>query len=263
MRLSRHEQEELQHVLRVLLTAGNHDTFDDWRDAVNAAMKPLLGADLAAFVCFTDEAAHMHSSDIARIDEYVPLTAAMDARIGLWERQRQQVVWNRRSLWGTHLEEMRRSEYYHDFIRPIRAFDTIGLTVELPASRRLASLHLCHDTEKGTRFGQRGIALLNLIAPVFRAGIGGALAHFFPESHGAPRFRRGDARHVIAASEAGSRLTRREREVVTLLARRRSNREIADGLGMSPSTAKRHTENVLRKLGLTSRHDVERVIGDD
>lgn len=51
-------------------------------------------------------------------------------------------------------------------------------------------------------------------------------------------------------------LTRREREVARLLARGLSNREVAEALGISPHTARRHTESVMRKLGVASRMQV-------
>lgn len=51
-------------------------------------------------------------------------------------------------------------------------------------------------------------------------------------------------------------LTPRQVEVALLLARRRSNREIADTLGISAHTAKRHTEQVFMKLDVSSRAQV-------
>jgi DNA-binding CsgD family transcriptional regulator len=51
-------------------------------------------------------------------------------------------------------------------------------------------------------------------------------------------------------------LTERESEVARLLADRYSNQEIADALGISGFTAERHTERILRKLGVASRRDV-------
>lgn len=51
-------------------------------------------------------------------------------------------------------------------------------------------------------------------------------------------------------------LTPRELEVVQLLARGMTDRAIAETLHVSWHTARRHTERVLRKLGVGSRHDV-------
>jgi len=48
-------------------------------------------------------------------------------------------------------------------------------------------------------------------------------------------------------------LTVREREVVTLIAGGRSNREIADALVLSVRTVERHIENVYNRLGISGR----------
>jgi non-specific serine/threonine protein kinase len=55
----------------------------------------------------------------------------------------------------------------------------------------------------------------------------------------------------LAAEELG--LTPREREVLTLLARGLSDKEIADGLFISPRTAMTHVGNILAKLGVNKR----------
>jgi NarL family two-component system response regulator LiaR len=49
------------------------------------------------------------------------------------------------------------------------------------------------------------------------------------------------------------RLTRREREVLELIARGRSNKRIASELGISEKTVKAHVGHVLAKLGVTDR----------
>jgi DNA-binding CsgD family transcriptional regulator len=51
-------------------------------------------------------------------------------------------------------------------------------------------------------------------------------------------------------------LTAREAEVARLLARRLSAAELADALGISVHTARRHTESVMRKLGVHSRQEL-------
>jgi DNA-binding CsgD family transcriptional regulator len=50
-----------------------------------------------------------------------------------------------------------------------------------------------------------------------------------------------------------SGLSRREREVVRLLASGRTNREIAHALVLSPRTVDMHVRNILRKLDCRSR----------
>jgi len=53
-------------------------------------------------------------------------------------------------------------------------------------------------------------------------------------------------------SRPGQRLSGREREIVQLLAEGKSNKEVADALGISVRTAETHRASILRKLGLDS-----------
>jgi len=48
-------------------------------------------------------------------------------------------------------------------------------------------------------------------------------------------------------------LSEREREVLQFLAKGLSNKEIAVNMRISPSTVKRHVENILRRLHLKNR----------
>ncbi len=54
-------------------------------------------------------------------------------------------------------------------------------------------------------------------------------------------------------TETDCPLTGREKRVLLLVAKAQSNKEIAVSLKISPSTVKRHVENILRKLGLKNR----------
>ena len=62
-----------------------------------------------------------------------------------------------------------------------------------------------------------------------------------------------------AALRLPSPLTRREREVLALLAEGRSNRQIADTLFISESTAGVHVSNILGKLGVSGRTEAAAV----
>jgi two-component system response regulator NreC len=55
-----------------------------------------------------------------------------------------------------------------------------------------------------------------------------------------------------------SSLTRREREVLTLIAEGLTNKQIGERLGISPKTVARHRDNVTGKLSLSSRAELTR-----
>jgi two-component system, NarL family, response regulator NreC len=54
------------------------------------------------------------------------------------------------------------------------------------------------------------------------------------------------------AGQTGKRLTAREREIIQLLSEGRSNKEVAQVLGISIRTAEKYRANILRKLSLNS-----------
>jgi DNA-binding CsgD family transcriptional regulator len=51
-------------------------------------------------------------------------------------------------------------------------------------------------------------------------------------------------------------LTPRQRQVIAQLARGRSNLEVAAALGISPRTAKAHTDEIRRRLGVEKRRQI-------
>jgi len=100
----------------------------------------------------------------------------------------------------------------------------------------------------------------------------GELLNRLPLDDGGVRFAgrvmaafRGEGTLPVAA--AGTRngtgpLTDREFEILELLARRLSNKEIARRIYVAPGTVKRHTENIYKKLGVHRRHDaVTKAVG--
>lgn len=77
-----------------------------------------------------------------------------------------------------------------------------------------------------------------------------AIAFALGEAEAAPR------PTAMAGPAQPSPLTRRETEVAALVAEGFTNQQIADRLVISIRTAEAHVENILRKLGVSSRHAV-------
>jgi DNA-binding NarL/FixJ family response regulator len=69
---------------------------------------------------------------------------------------------------------------------------------------------------------------------------------------------RGESRSTAAPNSIGS-LTQREREVFQLLALGKSNKDIARELDISLGTAKKHRENLQRKLDCHSTAELARL----
>jgi DNA-binding NarL/FixJ family response regulator len=70
-----------------------------------------------------------------------------------------------------------------------------------------------------------------------------------------------DGRSALDVSLEELGLTRREREVLALLAEGHSNRQIAEALFISENTAGVHVSNILGKLGVGTRTEAAAVAG--
>ncbi|MBV9523166.1 MAG: response regulator transcription factor [Alphaproteobacteria bacterium] len=72
------------------------------------------------------------------------------------------------------------------------------------------------------------------------------------EGNGAPRSN-GAAPSLRASNEPWSDLTRRQRDVLNLIAQGKSNKLIADALEMSESTVKAHVKQIIKRLHVANR----------
>ncbi len=135
------------------------------------------------------------------------------------------------------------------------------MTREAPDCRVVVLTY--HDDEtrmmSALRAGARGYLLKTVAPEELWAHVRAAAAGETPIS-GSLTLRLINAleqRHLLPSDEAeGVALTPRERELVNLVARGHTNREIGRTLYMSESTVKLHLRNLLRKLHLHSRAEL-------
>ncbi|HUQ19975.1 MAG TPA: helix-turn-helix transcriptional regulator, partial [Gemmatimonadaceae bacterium] len=80
-------------------------------------------------------------------------------------------VWNRWRLHGSNLRQFWSSEIHQDFLAPNKIFDSMGLTIPIRGAAKPATLFF-HAERPGTpQFGERGVSLLGLLLPAFKAGV--------------------------------------------------------------------------------------------
>jgi two-component system, NarL family, response regulator LiaR len=121
-------------------------------------------------------------------------------------------------------------------------------------------LSMFEDAElllEAVKAGAAGYVLKNASEPELRAAMSDALAGNFPVDRHLVRdvLRRvaSSARSVQVPVAPPALLSSREREVLELLARGCTNREIAEQLVITSSTVKVHVEHILAKLGVSDR----------
>ena len=130
------------------------------------------------------------------------------------------------------------------------------LTEEIPQTRVLM-LTVSEDADdllETLRAGAAGYLLKNIDTEYFveairRAADGESVVS--PEMTG--KLVAGLKRQTSTVSPEKDVLTAREREILAVLARGASNKEIAREFELAESTVKIHVQNILRKLNLTSR----------
>ncbi|WP_407280530.1 response regulator transcription factor [Aromatoleum evansii] len=145
--------------------------------------------------------------------------------------------------------------------------DAAAMLVEEAPGSHVLMLTVSEDAEdliETLRAGACGYLLKNIEADTLTAAIVRAAAGesvISPQMMGKlvqgvrgapPKASAEAAAPAVVASEL-NKLSPREREILVLVARGQSNKEIARTLDLAESTVKIHVQNVLRKLGLTSR----------
>jgi DNA-binding CsgD family transcriptional regulator len=175
LRLTQHDQSLVAAATRALVSPLGAPSFEDWLREVNRTLKELLWADKASFMF------PVGAGEIRTASDEVPSPVLqtymreklpeIDRRWEVRKRTVQLGAFNRAVIYGDNLPQLYASEYYNEYLVPNRAFDTIGLATSLGSPDNVVNLYFHHDRATGRRFGSRGLALVRMLYPAFRAGV--------------------------------------------------------------------------------------------
>ncbi len=143
------------------------------------------------------------------------------------------------------LREFRRLELYQEFFRHLSVNHQIAVTI--PSSNALVIGIALNRTRRD--FSERDRSVLDLIRPHL------AQAYRNTAERTTLQERAEAAEGALWSSPATvlASLTRREHDVLVLVADGKTNLQIADRLSLSPRTVQKHLEHVYDKLGVRSR----------
>jgi DNA-binding CsgD family transcriptional regulator len=131
--------------------------------------------------------------------------------------------------------ELHRSELYAEWFRP--AGVEYELELALPSPQWHTRTFIFDRRGRSSRdFDERDRLVLDLLKP-----------------HLIRRWEQAEARRLAAEENDAAQLTVREREVLSWVARGKTNPQIAELLWLSPATVRKHLENVYGKLGVNTR----------
>ena len=253
--------ERLDRALTTILSPLAHQRCDDWRLAVESSVGELLDGDHVVFgLPRAGLAMHIHSMNLGgqpqraiqtlfgRMPDLPP-----DPWLQIAERERLRSnaeVWSRiRAFLRATAGEpaaLRRSAFLGEVLTPVHMCDSEN--IDWPVGDGHTALCISYSNVETSVHSRRASprhaagALLRLLLPALKVGVTMRLAHDreVPEELTLGRFG----------------LTRREAQIARLLARRATNREIAERLDVSPHTVRHHVENIFAKLGIHSRRSI-------
>ena len=152
-----------------------------------------------------------------------------------------------------------------EVMRRLAASPTAATSAVVTRFLALSVSDAAEDVIGTIRGGARGYVTKTITGPELVSAIGrvaGGDAVFSPRLAGFVLDAFAGSIDVAAVDEDLDRLTEREREVMRLIARGYAYKEVAKELFISIKTVETHMSNVLRKLQLSSRHELTRWASD-
>lgn len=168
--LSSHEMALLGNALAITAAPLAYARTSDWRAAVRHAIEPLIGAakSVTMIPLAGEPMVESPPDDVAPwrfyVDSVFPDERG-ERRIG---RRGPEVA----DMEMVHdIPRLRRTALYNDFVRPYGMFQPVSIQLFLPTTPVPAAISFFRASDRSRPFGQRAVAILELVRPVFRASV--------------------------------------------------------------------------------------------
>lgn len=174
--LSSSDLAQLEGAITTLVSPLHFERVTDWRLASRIAVERAIGADRSAGMlpCDGEPLGECHPDLLPAINEYVSYYHTLD--VGLQVRRRELGL--EVCHWSTvyDMKELVETEIYNDFSQPHGMLDCTGMVYDFDPALPPAALLYYHEREESKPFGERGLALLRLLMPAFKAGVHACLS---------------------------------------------------------------------------------------
>jgi DNA-binding CsgD family transcriptional regulator len=169
--LSSSDLAQLEAAITTLVSPLHHERLTDWRTKCRIEVEQVIGADRSAgMLPYADEPlGECHPDLLPAITDYVNYYHTLDVGLQVKRRELGLEVCH----WSTvyDMRQLVDTEIYNDFSLPHGMLDCTGMVYDFDPSLPPAALLYYHEREESKPFGDRGLALLRLLMPAFKAGI--------------------------------------------------------------------------------------------
>jgi DNA-binding CsgD family transcriptional regulator len=169
--LSSSDIAQLQAAMTTLVSPLRFDQLSDWRSACRVEVETLINAHSSAGMLFYpgEPVANSHDHLAAAMGDYLSYYHTLDTGL----QQRRRALGLNVAHWSAvyDMHELVKTEIYNDFSKRRGLLDGIAMTYDMDNPASLAALLFYHERPDSKPFGERGLALLQLLFPAFKAGI--------------------------------------------------------------------------------------------
>lgn len=161
----------LESALTTLQSPLDYSTVSEWRAACRHQIGVLLGADKSTSLLPMpgERPEEVDPDDAKAASAYIEYYHVFDT--GFLQRRRELGLEVHHWSEVYDLSTLRKTEIYNDWSRPHGLLDATGMTFDFPDAPFPAAMLFYHSKEGSTPFGARGVALLRLLLPAFKAGV--------------------------------------------------------------------------------------------